>query len=148
MQTGVKVDCQTPGASVTCVVYRQQVAKETITQKNTKSTKRDLSLAQSSTETTYPFNIGATDSNNGYIYRINATAKKTGATDVTAYEFAYRSVFTLTNVPTGNVGGNNDYKQLWVRGSDLPNGGVSISSYPVSWDTAKFDKLKKLEYNC
>ena len=147
VQTGVKADCQTPGATVTCVVYRQQVAKETITQKNTKSTKRDLNLSQNSTQTTYPFNIGATDTDYGYIYRINATAKKSGETDVTAYEFAYRSVFTLTSVPTGNVGSENDYKQLWVRGSDLPNGGVSISSYPVSWDTSKFDKVRAMTGN-
>lgn len=144
LQTGVKADCQTPGATVTCVVYRQQVAKETITQKNTASTKRALSLTQESTQTAYPFNIGATDSDNGYIYRINATAKKSGETDVTAYEFAYRSVFTLTNVPNGNVGTDNDYKQLWIRGSDLPSGGVSISSYPVSWDTADFDKVRAM----
>ena len=144
LQTGVKVDCQTPGSSVTCVVYKQTIAMETISAKDTKSTKKALNLTQDSTPTTYPFTIGATDINNGYIYRINATAKKSGATDVTAYEFAYRSVYTLTNVPTGDVGGENDYKQLWVRGSDLPNGGVSISSYPVSWDTADFNKVRAM----
>ena len=144
LQTGVKADCQTPGSSVTCVIYSQTIAKETISAKDTKSTKKALSLTKGDTKTTYPFNIGATDINNGYIYRINATAKKSGATDVTAYEFAYRSVYTLTNVPAGDVGGENDYKQLWVRGSDLPNGGVSISSYPVSWDTADFNKVRAM----
>lgn len=144
LQTGVKADCQTPGATVTCVVYRQQIDKETISAKDTKSTKKALNLTQVGTETSYPFNIGATDSEYGYIYRINATAKKTGVADVTAYEFAYRSVYTLTNVPTGDVGGENNYKQLWVRGGDLPSGGLSISSYPVSWDTAQFDKVRAM----
>ncbi len=143
LQTGVKADCQTPGATVTCVVYRQQISKETITQKNTKSTKIDLSLSQNSTQTSYPFNIGATDSDYGYIYRINATATK-GSASVTAYEFAYRSVYTLTNVPEGDVGDEANYKQLWVRGGDLPSGGLSISSYPVSWDTADFDKVRAM----
>lgn len=144
LQTGVKADCQTPGSSVTCVIYSQTISKETISAKDTKSTKKALNLTKGDTKTTYPFDIGATDINNGYIYRINATAKKSGATDVTAYEFAYRSVYTLTNVPNGDVGGENDYKQLWVRGSDLPNGGISISSYPVSWDTANFDKVRAM----
>ena len=142
--TGVKADCQTPGATVTCDVYSQTITKETISTKDTASTKKDLNLTKESTQSTYPFNIGKTDTNNGYIYRIEATAKKTGQTDVTAYEFAYRSVYTLTYVPNGDVGGENDYKQLWVRGSDLPNGGISISSYPVSWDTAQFNKVRAM----
>ena len=143
--TGVKADCQTPGSTVTCVVYRQQTDQYSVTKKGDIPTKVTLNLTQNSTQSSYPFNIGVNDdTTHGFIYRINATAKKTGQTDVTAYEFAYRSVYTMTNVGGGDVGTTGSYAQVWVRGSDLPTGGISISSYPVSWNSEQFDKVRAM----
>ena len=143
--TGVKADCQTPGSTVTCVVYRQQTDQYSVTSKTSIPTKVTLNLTQNSTQSSYPFNIGVNnDTTHGFIYRINATAKKTGQTDVTAYEFAYRSVYTMTNVGGGDVGTTGSYAQVWVRGSDLPTGGISISSYPVSWNSEQFDKVRAM----
>lgn len=144
LTTGVKADCQTPGATVTCVVYRQVNTQYSVTSKNSIPTKATLNLSQQSTQSTYPFEIGD-DSNftYGFIYRINATATK-GSTSVTAYEFAYRSVYTMTGVTNGDVGNENNYKQLWVRGSDLPSGGLSLSTFPVSWNSAEFDKVRAM----
>ena len=144
LQTGVKADCQTPGATVTCVVYRQVNSQYSVTGKNSIPTKAALNLTQQSTQSTYPFNIGdGTNTTNGYIYRINATATKDSAT-VTAYEFAYRSVYAMTNIGGGEVGTTGNYAQVWVRGSDLPSGGLSLSTFPVSWNSTEFDKVRAM----
>lgn len=145
LQTGVKADCQTPGAAVTCVVYRQQTNQYSVTSKTSIPTKVTLNLSQDSTQSSYPFNIGVNnDTTHGFIYRINATAKKSGSTDVTAYEFAYRSVYSMTNVGGGDVGTTGNYAQVWVRGSDLPSGGLSLSTFPVSWNSTEFDKVRAM----
>ena len=142
LQTGVKADCQTPGATVSCVVYRQLNSQYSVTGSGSIPTKVALNLTQQSTQTTYPFNIGdSSNTTNGYIYRINATATK-DSDSITAYEFAYRSVYAMTNV--GEVGTTGDYSQVWVRGSDLPSGGLSLSTFPVSWNSAEFDKVRAM----
>lgn len=144
LQTGVKADCQTPGATVSCVVYRQVNAQYSVTSKTSIPTKAALNLSQQSTQSTYPFNIGDnSNTTNGYIYRINATATK-GSSTVTAYEFAYRSVYAMTNVGGGDVGTTGNYAQVWVRGSDLPSGGLSLSTFPVSWNSTEFDKVRAM----
>ena len=144
LQTGVKADCQTPGATVTCEVYRQVNTQYSVTSRTSIPTKAALNLTQLSEQTTYPFNIGdSSNTTNGYIYRINATATK-GSTSVTAYEFAYRSVYAMTNVGGGDVGTTGDYAQVWVRGSDLPSGGLSLSTFPVSWNSTQFDKVRAM----
>ena len=50
----------------------------------------------------------------------------------------------MTNVGGGDVGTTGSYAQVWVRGSDLPTGGISISSYPVSWNSEQFDKVRAM----
>ncbi|MBP5588282.1 MAG: hypothetical protein J6X37_06095 [Treponema sp.] len=143
--TGVKVDCQTPGASVSCKVYEQSNNQYSVTSKTSIPTQVAFSTTTSTTKNSFPFDIGNDgDTTKGYMYKLEATASKTGVASVTAYEFAYRSVYAMTNVGGGDVGTTGNYAQVWVRGSDLPSGGLSLSSFPVSWNSTQFDKVRAM----
>ena len=145
----VKVDCQTPGATVSSEVFKMENNPVTIGSSTATTSKVTYNLQRDNTidTSTNVFVIGGTDTTKGYIYRINATASK-GGSSVTAYEFAYRSVYTVTNLSTDAANdmcrSETNYQNLWVRGSDKTLGGMNILSFPVSWDTSQFDKIRAM----
>ena len=147
---GVKIDCQTPGiqrdAGLTWTVKSQTNNKVTkakgtaITQSSLNLT-TDNTLSSTNTET---LKLGKTDDlDKGYIYQITAVAEKSGVSQ-TAYEFAYRTVYSVSNTDKalGEVG--STYTQLWLRGGDDSSGGVSTAGFPVSWNTSEFDKVRAM----
>lgn len=148
---GVKIDCQTPGiqrdAGLTWTVKSQTNNKVTKA-KGTAITQSRLNLTTdntlSSTNTATPFNLGlTTDLDKGYIYQITAVATKSGVSQ-TAYEYAYRTVYSVSNTDKalGQVG--STYTQFWVRGGDDNNGGNNTAGFPISWNTSEFDKVRAM----
>jgi len=98
-----------------------------------------------------PFTIGSSENIlDGYIYLITATASKNGEEE-TNLEKAYRTVYKLLNPETktdlanqtGNAVGNT-YPQLWMRGGDSSSGGLSTSSFPISWNSTEFTKVRAM----
>ena len=175
---GVKIDCQTPGIQrgngLTWTVKRQTNAIDTYTENSSRTD--DFTLAtrkdngtqyyvnpikkktvgnwDKEDDTDYtklPFNIGIDeDLTSGFIYYIHATATKGNSTE-TANEYAYRTVYRLTNRETStNVakGTNNaegsTYPQLWVRGGDDTSGGLSTAGFPFSWNTSEFNMARAM----
>lgn len=148
----VKVDCQTPGVTPTVTVQSQTNAQDAYTTNSGAIKKKARSLSnatvtQTTSNGTVSMTLGSsTNTTNGYIYKLTATTTKNSVTK-TAYEYAYRSVYTLTNAPGINddvTAYSGTYKQLYIRGGDNTSGGLSISSFPVSWETSQFDKVRAM----
>ena len=147
---GVKIDCQTPGIQrgngLTWTVKSQtndrvtKAAGTPITQNKLNLTTDDT-LSSTNTET---LKLGKTDDlDKGYIYQITAVAEKSGVSQ-TAYEFAYRTVYSVSNTDKalGDVG--STYTQFWLRGGDDNNGGNNTAGFPISWNTSEFDKVRAM----
>lgn len=152
LTAAVKVECRTPGQTPTVTITSQRNATQEYTKNSGKINRKTLNLTNDNlTKTTtgnkVTFTLGSnTDTTNGYIYKIQATTGS-GTNAQTVYEYAYRSVYTLTDAPEMNedVSANaSTYSQLWVRGSNKASGGTEISSFPVSWTTSEFDKVRAM----
>ena len=155
---GVKIDCQTPGiqrnAGLSWKVEQQINSQDSYVKSNDKYTvisQKEKSLTENtalgSARTNVPFTLGdSTNTTNGYIYKITATAAKTGETNVISYEYAYRSVYTLVKAPISDVGSDQSYKQFWLRGGDWNNGGLSTPGFPFSWNTVDYSKVRAMTY--
>lgn len=155
----VKIECQTPGVTPTFKVYKQENAQVTfmassktengkvVTTVSTPITKNTAAVTtvDSSVGTTSPITLGSSsDLTKGYVYKIEAKAT---STSTPVYEYAYRSVFAIKKAPLRNndvTAYANSYSQLWCRGGDKESGGLSQSTFPVSWNTAQFDKVRAM----
>lgn len=147
LQVDVRIDCQTPGSTIQYTLYTQTNTQVSINKTSSKTTKATINPTKGSTQTySASFKIGTTNTSNGLIYRINAKATK-GNKSVESNEFAYRSIYQITGVPNGDVGSSTSYNKLWVRGSDVTIGSSNISSFPVSWDSAEFNKIRAMTGN-
>ena len=144
LQVDVRIDCQTPGSTIQYTLYTQTNAQVSINSTSSKTTKATINPTKGSTQTySASFKIGTTNTSNGLIYRINAKATK-GSKSIESNEFAYRSIYQITNVQNSDVGSSSSYSKLWVRGSDVTIGSSNISSFPVSWDSAEFNKIRAM----
>lgn len=149
LTASVKVECQTPGVTPTVAVQSQTNSQDAYT--GTKITKKAYSLKNATIATTtsngtVSMSLGSTDTTSGYIYKLTASANANDTTK-TAYEYAYRSVYTMTNTQGMNAdvtSHSGTYKQLYLRGGDNVSGGLSQSTFPVSWNTAQFDKIRAM----
>lgn len=155
---GVKIDCQTPGIQrgngLTWTVKRQTNAIDTYTKDSDPIKKKTVGNWDENDNTDYsqlPFSIGSdTDLTSGFIYYIHATATKGNSTE-TANEYAYRTVYRLTDPETSNnvAWDNNNavgstYPQLWLRGGDDTSGGLSTAGFPFSWNTSEFNMARAM----
>lgn len=145
LTTTAKVECQTPGITPTIKVWSQINSADTYG--GTTITKKASDLKEDTALTSSPLTLGSsTDIAKGYIYKIQATATKGSVSEV-GYEYAYRSVYTLTNAPSENndvTSNRSKYSQLWVRGGDWTSGGNAVETFPVSWNTAEFTKVRAM----
>jgi hypothetical protein len=153
---GAKIDCQTPGASITYQLA-EYVANNGITMADAdpntvklRYNNKDLTAAPDHTFTfgtskNYSGEFSLTAGNNnekkGYQVRIKATATKSDSSEV-SYEQAMKTVIILTNrgKPTG-------YHFRCIRGGDWTSGGVSTPNFPFSWNTTEWNKIRTMTGN-
>lgn len=152
-KVGVRIDCQTPDVTPTHTV-KYQVNKIYDTwgsnSKKNKTTQAAVNPTISYTDQTDAsipgdFVIGGekttgTDTFTNYdglIYKIDA---KVGSETVS--EMAYRTVYCLNSPQEDEVG--DTYTQIWLRGGDWTDGGLSLSSFPISWNTSEYQKVRAL----
>ena len=139
----VKIECQTPGIIPTFKLWKQENDLEEYVKGGTIN-QVDATLEEDNSQTTLPLTLGSSDITKGYIYKIEA---KSTSTSTPVYEYAYRSVYSLSNAPNENddVTYNRDmYSQMWVRGGDFTSGGLQQETFPVSWQTTQFNKVRAM----
>lgn len=160
----VKIDCQTPGATVkyatSSVVYDVYTvstkefpssgtakAIPTLAEQNTNT----LTAATPSSEYSSSFTIGASSSDadvyKGAKYLISANATANSTTSGTSYETAYRTVLQFnydgaTGTYLNSTVDSKAYTSFWVRGGDSVTGGVTTPDFPFSWDVAETSKVR------
>ena len=161
---GAKIDCQTPGASITYQVASAVSTGLQIKQKGNNdstgtvqivsSTNTDTVITQapSHTLTNYgtanPYTgelaLSAGDGNKekGCQIRIKATANKSDSTEV-FYEQAMKTVIKLI----ANDNNATDYTYRCIRGGDWTSGGVSTPNFPFSWNTDEYNKIRTMTGN-
>ena len=166
----MKINCQTPSATITFAKKEQTSAQITIadckthsaTSGNPKLVTGDVTYPTTgftgySTEQTLGTAIANYDGAKGLKIAIAARAAKNNTT-VTSYEYAARTVLKF-NLDTGaneyDTGGGyasadtcEGTKHLynlpvWVQGGDAPAGGNVIAGFPISWDDCSTYKLMK-----
>lgn len=165
LTAGVKIECQTPSITkdngLVWEVKRQTNAQYTYTSNDSQTdvytvecpndkwvnpTTKAVRKWDANDNTNYsslPLSLGnESDTTNGYIYYIKATVSRTGETSQVAHEYAYRSVYQLTETPTSDVGAT--YTQLWLRGGDDTSGGNSTAGFPFSWKSTEFDQVRAM----
>jgi hypothetical protein len=156
LTVGVKIDCQTPGATVrystssaTGSPYAGGFGRDG---ESGHPTKPSFSMPTTSTTTiarNASFTLGKADDLNGYIYGIRAEATNNSITEL-AYEKATRSVIMFNNIAeavnwsnpkdgtnsltsrTTALGGGRTL-QLWLRGGDDLSGSSRTPGFPMSW---------------
>jgi hypothetical protein len=161
--TGVKIDCQTPGADI---YYSMNTVERTpfvpsngndnvaamtdpyngISHKPNAITMPTTSVTQAAVIT-----LGVNNDLSGYQYGIRAEARTTGvntATSDAAYEIAARSVIQFSNA-TGVNNWNNPAAgagrtiNLWIRGGDNVSGGDnSTPGFPLSWSVDDYTGIR------
>lgn len=141
LKANVKIDCQTPDVTYTRSLKSQTNNMDAYEKGSSAIQKKNKNLTDTTALTSNTFEIGTDDKTQGNIYHISVTATKKGES-ATAHEYAYRSTYRVIEPPTSDVGGS--YKQLYVRGGDWTSGGNSTPGFPVSWNTAEFDKVRAM----
>lgn len=149
LKANVQIDCQTPGVTYTRSLQSQTNDMDAYT--GIKIRKKDISLTNQTAPTSNSFTIGTDDKTQGNIYHISVTATKNGES-ATAHEYAYRSTYRIINPTESTKGGGSNtnnmvgtsYPQLWIRGGDWTSGGNSTPGFPVSWNSAEFDKVRAM----
>jgi len=161
----VKIDCQTPGATIQYTRTTDAAAQSAPFGSDFRGALRaapSVSMPTSSTTAyngsggTGPFTLGG-NTMNGYLYGIRAQAQATndGATHMEpAYEKAARSVIrfngfsasNLNNNDTGNTftslineAGSTKTIQLWLRGGDGLSGDNLTPGFPLSWNERDYN---------
>ncbi|MDR0457083.1 MAG: hypothetical protein LBH20_10425 [Treponema sp.] len=156
-QTKIKIDCQTPGVTLSCDYTTKITAPETgrfniagqpghptvpsviMPGQPSAPTATTASLDGNNSFDVGPGTAADNTDRNGYLYGIRATATLSGTT-VTAYEKAARSVIRFTNITNANNWGTLKGKtaagrtlQLWLRGGDGPTGSNLTPGFPLAW---------------
>lgn len=135
-----KVGCQTPNTTPSVSVWKGTNEKDNFDgDKIKKITEKNPNLVEDTAAAKNKKLGNDNDIEKGFIYKIIASVD---STSTVAYEYAYRTVYTLTNPPGGDVG--NNYTHCWLRGGDWDNGGNSVSTFPISWNTKEFDKVRAM----
>lgn len=164
MTAGVKMDCQTPGSSISYTQTKALTdissANYTITQSvvegywnngtmlNSSGSKPSVPSDPKTNGTAYKeFTIGSTtDYTNGYKVLIRAKAKSRTSYSEDSYEYACRSVVRIEHRENGD--GYISNGSYYIRGGDLESGGVTTPGFPFSWDTGDFSKVRLMtKYN-
>lgn len=164
LTAGVKMDCQTPGASIyyvnatktsaTKVVGRTQLPENGATRVMAADTSSNHTSAPavpgtSSTKYTSSFTVGSnTNWGNGYKVLLRARATNDNGTTWSedGYEAAMRSVVVFDG--TATTPGTPPFgSTLYIRGGDAEAGGVSVAGYPISWESTEFDKVRPMTVN-
>jgi len=171
LNASVKIDCQTPDATIqygtNSTAYAQHTGNPvsyprtsgippvTVTMpaagsNYNRGTLSDPTLPGRTSITL--LNSPTASDRNGYLCGIRATASNGGAT-ATAYEKAARSVIQFNDFNT-NIGGiaslrgiataGNKELQLWLRGGDKENGSNSTPGFPLSWDENDYNGIQLL----
>jgi hypothetical protein len=156
LTVGVKIDCQTPGATVrystSSATGNPYGGQFDLAGEIGHPTAPSFSMPTTSTTTlaaNASFTLGQAGNLNGYIYGIRAAAQATqNSTTHTeyAYEKAARSVIMFNNIGQANnwsalrtlatnVGRN---LQLWIRGGDDLSGSSLTPGFPMSWSDADY----------
>ncbi|MDR1219335.1 MAG: hypothetical protein LBK73_06975 [Treponema sp.] len=165
-QVSVKIDCQTPGATITHARSRQEdivgmgIADNTPSDSpwiNTftggdhaeirmglpdHSTSDPLNPSSPTAHYTGTLSLGDPDYN-ALKVKLIVKAAKNGA-EAYAYESANKTVvefrFSAKSGSDYNSGGGRDIatgEKLWIQGGDSPSGPSSIPGYPLSWENTK-----------
>lgn len=156
----VKLDCQTPGKTISysistvetetkeindtslpsnkTTVVAPNTAKAAVTTTGTYSTSTNLTIGSSSNKSS------------GYKITITASVPLTGDAKVESKEIAYRSVVRLkagTPSHSGDDGGYDspgNLNKVYIRGGDSESGNASTLGFPLSWNTGDFSKVKMM----
>jgi hypothetical protein len=166
---GVKIDCQTPDATIR---YRLTNNSSDPFGGGFPRTQGIPTLTMPTSETTpvYDYNRGnlattgltdrstitwgETDNRNGRLYGIRVTATPPtgyGSTSEYSYEKAARSVIQFTNFDgVQNVGNlknlvpNGSSLELWLRGGDVISGDNTTPGFPLSWSETDYAGIQML----
>uniref|UniRef100_UPI00298E3446 hypothetical protein n=1 Tax=Treponema sp. TaxID=166 RepID=UPI00298E3446 len=144
LTTEFKVDCATPGSSVTYSVQRYERESYEITGETTPASAPGVSKSSQGTDS---MSLGD-DTISGMEYEITATATKNGNAAI-GKEIAFRTIVRINGIKDklSEVKMGNTYSGRWVpadcpggiglfiRGGNNISGPNSIEGYPTSWDS-------------
>jgi large repetitive protein len=139
--TNVKIDCQTPNASITYSTANIETTPFAGPFNMGNHTRPSVTMPNNNT-TTYSgaFQLGVTNNLNGYLYGIRAVSALSGTNSNPVYETASRSVIMFNNIAEANnwstlegkAGGGNTL-HLWIRGGDDQDGSNVTPGFPITW---------------
>lgn len=144
LTTEFKVDCATPGSSVTYSVQRYERESYEITGETTPASAPGVSKSSQGTDS---MSLGD-DTISGMEYEITAKATKNGNAAI-GKEIAFRTIVRINGIKDklSEVKMGNTYSGRWVpadcpggiglfiRGGNNISGPNSIEGYPTSWDS-------------
>ena len=161
INANAKIDCQTPGATITYQLANAASNGITMVANGNDNVKlqttvnnetSDVTQAPSHTLTSYgtasapaetcsfPLTAGTNKDKEGCQIRIRAKASKTGQADTDyVYEQAMKTVIIFIN-----RGEPSGYKYRCIRGGDQPQGAVGTPNFPFSWNTNEYDKIRTM----
>nr|MCR5766434.1 hypothetical protein [Treponema sp.] len=162
IKANAKIDCQTPGATITYQLANAASNGITMVADGNDSVKlqttvnnKTSDVTQAPTHTLTSYGTASTPSEScsfelsagtgkdyeGCQIRIRAKASKTGQADTDyVYEQAMKTVIIFINrgIPSG-------YKYRCIRGGDQPQGAVGTPNFPFSWNTTELGKIRTME---
>jgi len=156
LTAGVKIDCQTPDATIS---YRMTQHSEApfagpFTMGDNPNPNKSFSMPTATTGTSgavSTFDLGEAENLNGYLYGIRAVATKGGVNSDPSYEKAARSVVMFNNIAgvqywsdlvTEATGAANI--QLWIRGGDDTSGSSLTPGFPLAWSDKDYGGIRCL----
>jgi hypothetical protein len=146
--TGVKIDCQTPGATITYGTTQNSSTPFAGPFNMGTHARPTVNMpGANATPYTTAFSIGVTTDLNGYMYGIGASAAFGGSNSSTVYETASRSVIMFNNIAQANNWGALNTAavaaantlHLWIRGGDDLDGSNVTPGFPMKWNENEHD---------
>jgi len=139
--TNVKIDCQTPNASITYSTVRIETLPFAGPFNMGNHTRPSVTMP---TNNTLPYSsafpLGETNNLNGYLYGIRAVAALSGTNSSPVYETASRSVIMFNNISEADkwgtlegIAGVGNTLHLWIRGGDDQEGSNVTPGFPMTW---------------
>lgn len=150
----MKMDCQTPGASIQYVDGSARYATVTLggtttdglnklkngyANQGTPSKPAFTNPSTYSTQITIGSKVGNTNvaATDGYKMFIVAKAKVGSEYSDEYYETAYKTVIRTTCAPA-------TYSYMWLRGGDSVAGGNTVSDFPMNWDSSDYSGVRAM----